>query len=272
MTQKDPKQKKDSKPSKQGAAAEAQQRRTSSGGFARPTGVGIAIDSNKIGVMTDVQKSQQNSAFNSWTGQRKRAAFLGADPSQANAEALSGPIPVPDYTPDGKSPAPGVDLREAWKASQAPIQSRPGSRSKGLYQSVIDQFAIASNVRYDDDGPGKPRGHIFVWDVSRAMGCEIPHFAGPKELSLAQTVDWVRHEAVARGWLKVANASIFAAAENGLMVVAVPREARERHIALVAPQTPDLKPLLTGSALKRGHLVSVRDMFGIQAIDCFYHP
>jgi hypothetical protein len=136
---------------------------------------------------------------------------------------------------------------------------------------VLAQFAVAANPRYADDAPGKPRGHIFVWDVSRAMNCEIPHFVGARELTLAQTVDWVRHEGPMRGWARVTDAAIYDAADAGHLVVAIPREIRVKQIAIVAPQEPQPRPLLTGAALLRGAHLGTREMFGVAACDCFFH-
>jgi hypothetical protein len=56
-------------------------------------------------------------------------------------------------------------------------------------------------------------------------------------------------------------------------VVALPRETRTKHIAVVTPQEPqaDGSPRLTGICLKRDVMVHPRDMFGAKPVDCFYH-
>jgi hypothetical protein len=209
------------------------------------------------------------SQFASGAIQRKRSSFLGTDPG--TVKAVEEPEAATEYEPDGITPHPELTGRDVWKAVKAPIQSREGRRSRELLEQVLAQFAVGTNPRYGDDAPGKPRGHIFVWDVSRAMNCEIPHFVGARELTLAQTVDWLRHEGPMRGWARVTDAAIYEAAEAGLLVVAIPREVRVKHIAIVAPQQPQLRPLLTGAALQRGAHLAAKDMFGVAACDCFAH-
>ena len=63
---------------------------------------------------------------------------------------------------------------EAWKPSFASITSSAGSRSAAQYRKVIDQFNVESNKRYT---PGENTYcNIFIWDVTRAMNAEIPHY------------------------------------------------------------------------------------------------
>jgi hypothetical protein len=164
-----------------------------------------------------------------------------------------------------------VTGRDVWKAVKAPVSSREGKRSPELTEQVLAQFAVGTNPRYQDDAPGKPRGHIFVWDVSRAMGCEIPHFAGARELTLPQTVDWLRHEGPMRGWLKTSDYDVFEHAALGQLVVAIPKEVRVKGIALVAPQEAQQKPLLTGAGLVRGHLIHPRELFGVMLLEYYFH-
>jgi hypothetical protein len=232
--------------------------------------VAVTGDAARPAGLTTVQKDLMGSQFASGAIQRKRSSFLGTDPG--TIKAVEEPEAESDYVPDGVTPHPALTGRDVWKAVKAPIQNREGKRSVEVLEHVLAQFAVETNPRYSDDAPGKPRGHIFVWDVSRAMNCEIPHFVGAKELTLAQTVDWLRHEGPMRGWSKVTDASIYEAAGAGYLVVAIPREVRIKHIAIVAPQEPQLRPLLTGAALKRGTHVVGKDMFGVAALDCFAHP
>ncbi|MDX2013020.1 MAG: hypothetical protein SFW67_22690 [Myxococcaceae bacterium] len=230
----------------------------------------VAGEAARPAGLTTVQKDFMGSQFASGAMQRKRSSLLGTD--SGTLKAVEEPEATSEYEPDGETPHPDLVGRDVWKAVKAPIQSREGKRSREQLELVLAQFAVAANPRYADDAPGKPRGHIFVWDVSRAMSCEIPHFVGARELTLAQTVDWLRHEGPMRGWSRVTDASIFEAAEAGYLVVAIPREVRLKHIAIVAPQQPQLRPLLSGAALKRGNHIATKDMFGVAAIDCFAHP
>jgi hypothetical protein len=174
---------------------------------------------------------------------------------------------------DGTTPAPELTARDLFKAVQAPVQSREGRRSKNLYQQVIQQFAIGHNPRYEPDGPGQPRGHIYVWDVSRAMNCEVPHFVGTKELTLAQTCDWIRHEGPARGWRRAAAKDAVKAAQAGQLVLVLPKEVRLKQVGVVLPAAPDAdgRPRVAAAAVKMGANLSVYEALGVFAAEYFVH-
>lgn len=219
--------------------------------------------------LTSHQKNMLGSAFaDSGTSQR-RDTMLGGMPVRV---ATKDDVPKA-VVPAGPVASPSdLTTRDLWKAVIAPIQSQQGQRSAALYQKVLAQFDVGNNPRYEPDGPDKTRGHIFIWDISRAMGCEIPHFVGAKELSLSQTCDWLRHEGPMRGWRKVSDDEVFGAAKLGYPVIAVPREIRLKHMAFIAPQEPlGPKPLCTGAGLKRGAGLPLVDVLGARLVDYFGH-
>jgi hypothetical protein len=62
----------------------------------------------------------------------------------------------------------------AWKPCTGYVTARSGCGGD-RYSHVIDQFQVDSHPRY------RPQGKstfckTFVWDVTSAMGCEIPHW------------------------------------------------------------------------------------------------
>jgi hypothetical protein len=175
---------------------------------------------------------------------------------------------------DGVTAAKELTNRDLFKAVQAPVQSREGRRTKDLLQQVINQFAVGNNPRYTPDGPDRGRAHILIWDVSRAMNCEVPHFVGIKELTLGQTVDWLRHEGPVRGWMKGGAPEAVNAAREGLMVIAVPKEVRIKQMGVVTtlPPDPDGRPRLAAAAMKVGNNLSVYEALGVYAADYFIHP
>lgn len=230
--------------------------------------------STDASMLTKTQKSQLGSQFADNSAERRRNSLLQASMPSVKA----GPADDDEPTAigmkfDGKEVPKPLQGRDVWIAVQAPLQSREGKRSKELYENVVRQFGVTVNPRYGEDAPGKIRGHIFVWDVSRAMNCEIPHFVGAKELTLAQTCDWLRHEGPMRGWKRCSGEDILNAINAGKLVIALPRETRTKHIAVVMPQPmpDDGAPRLTGICLKRDVNVHPREMFGAKPVDCFFH-
>ncbi|MBL8924026.1 MAG: hypothetical protein JNJ54_34535 [Myxococcaceae bacterium] len=240
------------------------------GGPANPWGSNEVTQPARL---TEVQKIQNNDAFASWGAQRRRASYIATptDPGTMKAAEEEAWID-PDYNPDGSSPLPECLGRETWRALKAPFTSKEGKRTKESYEQAYKQFAIGFNDRYDEDAPGKPRGHIYVWDVSKAMGCEIPHFSGARELTLVQTLDWLRHEGPLRGWLKIAETEAANYANKGMLVVVIPRDLKTRQMAIVAPHDAKGGLLVTGAGLVVGANVPLRDMLGTAVVDCYYHP
>jgi hypothetical protein len=208
-----------------------------------------------------------------------RSAF---DDEHSQAGALLGEQRAPPReeentgvgrTFDGMTPPPELTSRDLWKAINAPLQSREGRRSAELYTQVLNQFAVGHNPRYEPEGPNKPRAHIFVWDVTRAMNAEIPHFVGARELNLVQTCDWLRHEGPMRGWRKGDIDEALAAANEGKPVVALPKDTSVRLLAMVRPGEPgpDSRPRLAAAALARGNDLGCRETFGTMAVEYFLH-
>lgn len=221
-------------------------------------------------VLTSHQKATYGSGFADTSAERRRNSLL-AMPAAAPVRASSTELPRLTEKFDGTNVPAALQGRDLWKAVQAPLQSAPGKRSKAEYAQVVLQFGVTNNPRYADDAPGKGRGHIFVWDVSRAMGCEIPHFVGAKELSLVQTCDWLRHEGPMRGWKRLNDYEVIEAANAGYLVVVMPKDRANRHIAIVAPQEDTNRPLLTGVGLTRSNGAQARELFGTQPLECFFH-
>ena len=105
------------------------------------------------------------------------------------------------------------------------------------------------------------------------MGAEVPHFVGAKELALAQTCDWVRHEGPSAGWRRVDQLGAIEAARRGQPVLVMPKEIRTKMIAVVRPDPPfpDGRPHLAGLGPKRGNDLAVNEALGVFAVDYFVH-
>lgn len=204
--------------------------------------------------------------------ERKRtlpSVWTGSQPDTEEEEAAA-----PTY--DGITPAEELTSRDLWKAIKPPVQSREGQRSAQLYEQVINQFAVGHNPRYAPDGPEKPRAHIFVWDVTRAMNAEIPHMVGARELTLAQTLDWLRYEGSTRGWVRVMPETAIDAANEGKPVIATPKQGVSK-VALMAivrpgPVGPGGHPRVAAASKTCGNDLNVQDALGVAAVEYFVHP
>lgn len=108
---------------------------------------------------------------------------------------------------------------EAWKACSPIITNGEGERSAGAYVSVIDQFQVETNGRYANNkrGTGDTYCNIFTWDVTSAMGAELPHYVdaqtgaprqypdtkGARELTANATYEWLHTYGEQYGWYEV---------------------------------------------------------------------
>jgi hypothetical protein len=96
----------------------------------------------------------------------------------------------------------------------APVQSQPGARSRDRYDQVLNQFAVGVNRRYTPRN-GNTYCNIFVWDATRAMGAEIPHWVdrqgraarpgapGAWEMNANAINRWLHRQGGSNGWRKV---------------------------------------------------------------------
>ena len=233
------------------------------------------VPETKTGVESPagIRKALEQSAFKDDDDERTQLDSLMGGRQKADDEDEDEATTIGEEY-DGQRPAKEVVARDLWKAINAPVQSRAGRRSPQLYSLVINQFAVGHNPRYEPDGPDKYRAHIFVWDVTRAMNCEVPHFVGPKELTLSQTADWLRHEGPMRGWRRVADVSdAVAAVSTGQVVLAMPKDIKLKMMGVCRPKetTPDGKPRIAAAAKGRGNSLSTLEAFGTTAVEYFVH-
>ncbi|MFZ5438505.1 MAG: hypothetical protein ACOZQL_00785 [Myxococcota bacterium] len=175
---------------------------------------------------------------------------------------------------DGETPAPECTEKETWRALDAPVQSRVKRRSARLLWTLIDQFAAGHNPRYQVSNPAaEPKAHVFAWDVSKAMDCEIPHNRGGREMTLAQTVDWVRYECEFRGWKRSDPASAIAAADRGELVLVIAKDPRSRAIGVVRPGGvgDDGKARVASAGRPKGNDLGLVEAIG-RDVEFFVHP
>lgn len=184
---------------------------------------------------TVYQKQMQSSGFYEDDEKTQTEVLLGNASKPRLDEDEEDEVTVTTALHDGLLPAKEVTSVDTWKAVNAPMTSKPGRRTAIVYQNVIEQFAAGYNQRYVVEDPKQSKTHIFVWDVTRAMNCEVPHFAGGREMTLGQMVDWLRYEGPTRGWKKANAQQAAEAADRGEAVLAVPQDGKQRAIAVVRP-------------------------------------
>jgi len=148
----------------------------------------------------------------------------------------------------GTVPKPvGADLKP-WLRVEPPICCAPGAREPQVLQQIISQFQVGCNERYrkNQRGAGETYCNIFLWDVSLALRCEIPHWAGPsgqptrvgegQELDANSVIFWLREWGPRYGWVPAEAAGALVAANRGEPAVACwHNPGGIGHVAVVRP-------------------------------------
>jgi LysM repeat protein len=150
---------------------------------------------------------------------------------------------------DGHHPAPGTTSTSRALYSHPPLTNSPGQRDAGIYSQLINQFAVGDNPRYLA-GHGETYCNIFVWDVTRAMAAEVPHWIdsagniaapgapGANEININGGVNWMRSHGVPNhGWRSANAAQAQDAANQGLISVVMWKNPTggHGHTAVVRP-------------------------------------
>lgn len=135
----------------------------------------------------------------------------------------------------------------AGKAVTPLYTSQPGERNGAVYRRVLDQFNVENNPRYavNKRGVGDTYCNIYVWDATRAMGAEIPHYIDPatyepryypdtkgaRELNVPGMCDWLNKKGGEYGWFTVSDQQAQAMANAGYPVIAL----TQSHVSMVSP-------------------------------------
>ena len=145
-----------------------------------------------------------------------------------------------------------VTPERASRPTTPAVTSHAHNRSAGLYNAVIAQFSVETNPRYapNKKGTGDTYCNIFVWDVTSAMGAEIPHYidqktgapmsypnvSGARHMSANAKYDWLHKHGSEYGWYEVSAEEAQALANRGQPVVAtLRRSGKSGHIQMVCP-------------------------------------
>jgi peptidoglycan hydrolase-like protein with peptidoglycan-binding domain len=185
---------------------------------------------------------------------------------------------------DGTKPAPGTTNTNAARPTDPPVRGDPARRNASTYNNVINQFAVGNNPRYtprdsSGDGVRDTFCNIFVWDVTKAMGAEIPHWVDGKgnptgvgqgrELSANGTVDWLHQNGNRHGWRKVSAQEAQAMANQGHPAVAVWKNTGGiGHVAVVRPgEVTSQGPAIAQAGARNFNNGHVKDSFGNRPVE-----
>lgn len=168
---------------------------------------------------------------------------------------------VPCY--DGHHPQLGTTVSNGAFHTSPPFTNRSGRRSAAAYTAVINQFAVGENPRYQTNGPGHGETYcnIFVWDVTRAMGAEVPHWvnnAGVPQVPCCGfeqdangNARWLDKYGPQYGWTNVSADEAQRLANDGKPVVfAWDNPAGRGHVGMVRPGS--FHPLLGPAIAQAG--------------------
>lgn len=132
---------------------------------------------------------------------------------------------------------------------EAPLRGAPGQRNRGTLLAVVAQFHVETTRRYQ---PTKTATwcNIFSWDVTSALGCEVPHWIEPKtgkparmgrgaqELNANMTLVWLVNRGPEHGWRETVRHEAQVQAELGFPTLAIwrnPLPLASGHVAVVVP-------------------------------------
>lgn len=143
------------------------------------------------------------------------------------------------------------DVR-AWVEVTPDFFNSEEERSKENYIKTVAQFQVLNNPRYSrrdvtGDGIAETFCNIFVWDATKALKCEIPHWVDPatgveapmgkgKELSANGVVDWFERHGLGFGWMRCDRLQAVKRAGLGFPTVVLWKNpGRIGHVAIVLP-------------------------------------
>lgn len=161
--------------------------------------------------------------------------------------AISSLLPSQNIGSPNQSPLPVQANKPAFVRST----SQAGNRSAQALNNVIRQFHVESAERYRPYRNGNTYCNIFVWDVTRALGCEIPHYldkesgqpryypnvAGAYELNANGVCNWLSQQGAQHGWQEITAPQAQYFANAGFPVVGAWHNSNGGggHVQMVCP-------------------------------------
>ena len=145
---------------------------------------------------------------------RYTAAMSGYDPY--SYDAMYGGM-LNTYITGLSGTGQAILPTDFWRPVIPAITSSEENRNPELYRSVISQFRVETAERYRPFRNGSTYCNIFMWDVTCAMGAEIPHYtdyetgrprfypdvSGAKAMTAVEIDGWLKTYGDAYGWRQV---------------------------------------------------------------------
>ncbi len=191
------------------------------------------------------------------------------EPSSESVSSGTGVVKAHEIKPIQITPSesltayPGIPI-------DAPQTNREDNRDPEIYSKIIDQFGVETNPRYKKNlqGEGETYCNIFVWDVTKAMGAEIPHWVNNAELNANSVVSWLLNTE-GHDW-KSADANLAQNyANQGKPAVAAKARTGTGHIAMVRPgKITDDGPVISQAGGTNFNYGTVMD--GFYTLDVLY--
>lgn len=162
-----------------------------------------------------------------------------------NGLSLTGSAAKSTYVTPGTGSYPS----SMGKACSPSVVNNVGNRSAAAYKSVIEQFNVETNSRYTPYKNGSTYCNIYVWDVTTAMGAQIPHrvdsqgniatssTSNVKYMTANRMYDWLGGEKGKEyGWKEVTAEEAQKYANMGCPAVAAWKNPKGHgHIQMVVP-------------------------------------
>lgn len=146
---------------------------------------------------------------------------------------------------------PNIYIQDAWRPTSPSILNGPEERLASNYVTVAKQFDVETNPRYvrGHSGPGGRETYcnIFVWDVTKAMKCEVPHWVDPatlvavpmgkgKEQDANGVCDWMAIHSLSEGWMICSEMQARSRATKGFPTVVMWKNPPGiGHVAMILP-------------------------------------
>jgi hypothetical protein len=162
------------------------------------------------------------------------------------------------------------DPQGQWRPlSSFPVRSQSGQRSASHYDASLAQFDVDHSARYRPRD-GKTFCNIFCWDVTAAMGAEMPHWltregapTWPSSIAHETSANKLADLLPAWGWKDCNEAHAIVMAAGGHPVVALWKNPHGHgHMGMLEPLPRDIIPEIAMAGLVCGRHIPLPNAFG----------